>query len=39
LPGEPLYAALGFTVVERVEQSLANGVTVPFARMVRSIAP
>ncbi|MFI5233590.1 MAG: GNAT family N-acetyltransferase [Gemmatimonadales bacterium] len=39
LPGEPLYAALGFTVVERVERLLANGVTVPFARMARAIAP
>jgi GNAT superfamily N-acetyltransferase len=39
LPGEPLYSALGFTAVERIERSLSNGVTVPFARMVRDIAP
>jgi hypothetical protein len=38
LPGEPLYAALGFTVVERIERLLSNGVAVPFARMVRDIA-
>jgi GNAT superfamily N-acetyltransferase len=38
-PGEPLYTALGFTVVERIERSLSSGVTVPFARMVRDIAP
>jgi GNAT superfamily N-acetyltransferase len=36
LPGEPLYAALGFTVVERVVVSLA-GVEVPFTRMMRRI--
>jgi len=39
LPGEPLYTALGFTVVERIERSLSNGVAVPFARMVRDIPP
>ena len=38
-PGEPLYAALGFTVVERVAVSLPGGVEVPFARMHRSIEP
>lgn len=32
-PGEPLYAALGFTVVERVLLDLPGGVAVPFARM------
>ena len=37
LPGEPLYAALGFTVVERIERSLSNGVVVSFARMAREI--
>jgi len=37
LPGEPLYEVLGFTVVERIERSLAKGVAVPFARMVRDI--
>ena len=38
LPGEPLYTALGFTMVERIERSLSNGVVVPFTRMVRDIA-
>ncbi|HEY8312189.1 MAG TPA: GNAT family N-acetyltransferase [Gemmatimonadaceae bacterium] len=32
-PGEPLYAALGFTVVERESAELPGGVSVPFARM------
>lgn len=38
-PGEPLYAALGFVVVERVSTDLPGGVPVPFARMRRDIAP
>ncbi|MEO7964062.1 MAG: GNAT family N-acetyltransferase [Gemmatimonadaceae bacterium] len=37
LPGEPLYLALGFAVVERVVL-LLGGVDVPFTRMMRSIA-
>ena len=37
LPGEPLYVALGFVAVERVERRLANGVVVPFTRMAREI--
>jgi GNAT superfamily N-acetyltransferase len=36
LPGEPLYAALGFRVVEPVVLSL-EGVDVPFKRMMRGI--
>jgi GNAT superfamily N-acetyltransferase len=36
LPGEPLYRALGFTVVERLVLPLA-GLEVPFARMARDI--
>jgi GNAT superfamily N-acetyltransferase len=36
-PGEPLYAALGFTVVERVVVELPGGVMAPFARMHRTI--
>jgi GNAT superfamily N-acetyltransferase len=36
LPGEPLYRALGFTVVERATLPLA-GLEVPFARMMRPI--
>lgn len=38
LPGEPLYAALGFAVVERVTLTLTGGVDVPFARMTRDLA-
>ncbi len=38
-PGEPLYAALGFTVVERSAAQLPGGVSVPFAHMRRQIAP
>jgi GNAT superfamily N-acetyltransferase len=36
-PGEPLYNALGFTVIERVVVTLPGGVEVPFARMSRAI--
>ena len=36
-PGEPLYDALGFSVVERVVLTLPDGGDVPFARMRRSI--
>jgi GNAT superfamily N-acetyltransferase len=38
-PGEPLYDALGFEVVERVVATLPGGVEVPFARMHRAIEP
>lgn len=37
LPGEPFYASLGFTVVERVTIVLPDGVEVEFARMRRGI--
>ena len=37
LPGEPLYAALGFVALERIEPALSNGVAVPFIRMARTI--
>lgn len=36
-PGEPLYAALGFTVLEPVTVSLPGGIAVPFARMGRDL--
>ncbi len=36
-PGEPLYAALGFAVAERIVADLPGGVTAPFARMHRAI--
>jgi GNAT superfamily N-acetyltransferase len=35
--GEPLYAACGFTVVERLEVSTSKGVGVPCARMSKHI--
>jgi GNAT superfamily N-acetyltransferase len=38
-PGEPLYTALGFKVVERVTSTLPGGVDVEFARMRRAIEP
>ncbi len=37
LPGEPLYAACGFHVIERLEAELPNGVKVPIARMGKAI--
>jgi len=37
-PGEPLYAALGFTVLEEVTVALPGGVSVPFTRMGRVLA-
>ncbi|HKO17016.1 MAG TPA: GNAT family N-acetyltransferase [Gemmatimonadaceae bacterium] len=36
-PGEPLYTALGFTVVERVVLPLPGNVEVPLARMARPL--
>ena len=35
--GEPLYAAYGFSVLERIEVPTSKGVTVPCARMERKI--
>jgi GNAT superfamily N-acetyltransferase len=37
LPGEPLYRASGFLVLERFELELPGGVRVPLARMWREI--
>ena len=37
LPGEPLYIAFGFAVMERVEAALPDGVVIPFVRMGRAI--
>jgi GNAT superfamily N-acetyltransferase len=37
LPGEPLYAALGFSPVERIELPLEGGVELPLIRMARRI--
>ena len=37
LPGEPLYLASGFTVVERFELALPGAIAVPVSRMRRSL--
>jgi len=37
LPGEPLYAACGFQVIERIEVKLPDGVMVPIIRMGKTI--
>jgi GNAT superfamily N-acetyltransferase len=37
LPGEPLYAALGFTIVERYVARMPDGEELPLARMTRPI--
>ena len=37
MPGEPLYAALGFAVRERLVLTMPNGVALPLARMSRDI--
>lgn len=39
LPGEPLYTALGFALVERTAVRLPGDVEVPLARMQRAIEP
>ena len=38
LPGEPLYLALGFGAVERIQATLADGTVVPLVRMARELA-
>jgi N-acetylglutamate synthase-like GNAT family acetyltransferase len=37
LPGEPLYAALGFSTVERTSIPIGRGVELPLVRMTRRI--
>ena len=37
LPGEPLYAALGFAPIERVALPLGDGIELPLVRMGRAI--
>lgn len=37
LPGEPLYSALGFAVVERIAIALGGDVQLPLVRMARDI--
>lgn len=36
LPGEPLYAACGYTAVERFEITLTNGLPLPLVKMQRA---
>ena len=38
LAGEPLYASFGYTVVERYETPMANGLTLPVVRMTKTLA-
>ena len=37
LPGEPLYRALGFVEVERIEDQLPDGQVIPVVRMMRPL--
>jgi N-acetylglutamate synthase-like GNAT family acetyltransferase len=37
LAGEPLYAAFGYSVIERYEIPMANGLTLPVVRMSKSL--
>lgn len=37
LTGEPLYATAGFEVLERMDASLSNGLTLPVVRMGKSV--
>jgi GNAT superfamily N-acetyltransferase len=39
MPGEPLYSALGFTVVELYAARMPDGEELPLARMTRVIEP
>lgn len=37
LPGEPLYAAMGYEVTRRLEIPMGNGVTLPAAQMQKEL--
>ena len=39
LAGEPLYASFGYTVAERYEVPLSDGLTLPVVRMVKRFNP
>ena len=39
LAGEPLYASFGYTVTERYEVPLSDGLTLPVVRMAKSFNP
>jgi hypothetical protein len=36
-PGEPLYAALGYAVTQRVDQPMPDGNTLPIATMQKQL--
>ena len=38
LPGEPLYTAMGYTVAERIDYRMPDGVALPILRMIKAIA-
>jgi len=38
LPGEPLYAAMGYEVTQRFDVTMPDGVTLPAAHMVKSLS-
>lgn len=38
LPGEPLYAAMGYEIYERIDIPMGDGVTLPAARMKKQLA-
>ncbi len=35
--GEPLYAACGFTMIERIDVPTSSGLTIPCARMMKGL--
>lgn len=39
LTGEPLYAASGFTVIERIDSTLPDGAPFPIYRMTKDLLP
>jgi GNAT superfamily N-acetyltransferase len=39
LPGEPLYASFGYTVTERYEIVMTEGLSLPAVRMTKNIEP
>jgi len=38
MPGEPLYAAMGYEVTKRFDQTVADGTLIPLAHMKKSLA-
>jgi len=38
LPGEPLYAAVGYSAAERIDYEMPDGVTLPIIHMIKTIA-